>query len=50
MKRKETDFCDGCCQRTNCNHDLEKCCYLRNQRCLIRETRKYGEDKGKWDF
>ena len=32
---RETDFCDGCCYRHNCNKDLEKCCYLVNQRCIV---------------
>lgn len=36
MMSKE-EQCDGCCYRHNCNHDLEKCCYLVNQRCLISE-------------
>jgi len=36
--------CQGCCQRNTCSHDLEKCCYLINQKCLIRETRQ--EEKG----
>ena len=26
--KKQTDFCDGCCYRITCDHDLEKCCYL----------------------
>ncbi|MCR5027399.1 MAG: hypothetical protein K6A34_08165 [Methanobrevibacter sp.] len=43
-KIEKISECDGCCQRTTCNHDLEKCCYLINQKCLIRETRKYEED------
>lgn len=33
----ETDFCDGCCYRYTCNHDLEKCCYLSNGKCLVNE-------------
>lgn len=31
------DFCDGCCYRINCNHDLEKCCYMVSKKCLIGE-------------
>ena len=33
----KTDFCDGCCYRKTCDHDLEKCCYLVRQRCLIEQ-------------
>lgn len=29
--------CDGCCYRVTCNHDLEKCCYLIKNECLIGE-------------
>lgn len=31
------DFCDGCCYRRNCNHDLEKCCYLESKtgECIV---------------
>jgi hypothetical protein len=36
--------CDGCCYRRTCNHDLEKCCYLVRNHCLI-ECYKYKEEK-----
>ena len=32
---KTEDFCDGCCYRETCNHDLEKCCYLVGNRCIV---------------
>ena len=32
----EKEFCDGCCYRRTCDHDLEKCCYLIGQnRCIL---------------
>ena len=31
------DFCDGCCYRVTCTHDLEKCCYLSRGKCLVNE-------------
>lgn len=37
-KIKKIDECDGCCYKQTCDHNLEKCCYLINHRCLIRET------------
>lgn len=33
--KKSTDFCQGCCYRKTCDHDLEKCCYLVNNRCIL---------------
>lgn len=35
MKKTE-DFCDGCCYRRTCDKDLEKCCYLVRNECLIK--------------
>ncbi len=29
------EFCDGCCYRRTCDHDLEKCCYLVGGRCSL---------------
>ncbi|MBQ9025311.1 MAG: hypothetical protein IJ104_02875 [Methanobrevibacter sp.] len=29
--------CTGCCNRKTCDHDLEKCCYLVRNRCLLQE-------------
>ena len=40
MMKQENNYpkeCDGCCQRITCDHNLEKCCYLSNNRCLINE-------------
>lgn len=37
---KKEEFCDGCCYRHTCNHDLEKCCYLVKRECLIKEPIK----------
>ena len=38
MKNKNKEaFCDGCCYRKTCNNDLEKCCYLRQNKCVIYE-------------
>jgi hypothetical protein len=31
--------CDGCCYRKHCDHEIEKCQYLVNWKCLIRESR-----------
>ena len=41
MKR-QTDFCNGCCYRRTCEHELEKCCYLitRNDKCMLMEDEK----------
>lgn len=36
MLNKE-EHCSGCCYRYTCDHDLEKCCYLSNGRCLVNE-------------
>lgn len=33
----DEDFCDGCCYRVTCDHDLEKCCYLVRNHCSINE-------------
>ena len=44
MKNK-TDFCDGCCYRYTCVKDLEKCCYLVRNNCLI-EHYSYEDSKG----
>ena len=38
------EFCDGCCNRTTCDHDLEKCCYLVKNHCLL-ENYSYEEKK-----
>ena len=32
--------CDGCCYRITCDNDLEKCCYLSNDRCIVNEYTK----------
>lgn len=40
---KKPEFCDGCCYRRNCNHDLEKCCYLVKNNCII-ENYSYKEE------
>jgi len=34
--KKNEDFCNGCCYRVTCNHDLEKCCYLVKGDCSIK--------------
>ena len=31
------EFCDGCCQRKTCSHDLEKCCYLVKKECILKD-------------
>ncbi|WP_296882088.1 hypothetical protein [uncultured Methanobrevibacter sp.] len=31
----KVDECSGCCYRRTCDHDLEKCCYLVQNRCII---------------
>lgn len=35
--KESPEFCDGCCYRHNCDHDLEKCCYLVGNRCIVNE-------------
>lgn len=40
IKMKKEEFCDGCCYRRTCNHDLEKCCYLVRNECAISEKFK----------
>lgn len=40
--KKEDDFCDGCCYRRTCDHDLEKCCYLVRRECLINQQQNYS--------
>lgn len=35
MTNKKTDFCNGCCYRRTCDHDLEKCCYLVRNHCIL---------------
>lgn len=37
MKR-QTDFCNGCCYRVTCDQDLEKCCYLVEDKCYVMEN------------
>lgn len=37
---KKEDFCDGCCYRKTCDHDLEKCCYLVQNRCIVEDLDK----------
>ncbi len=32
---KNTEFCQGCCYRRTCDHDLEKCCYLVKNECIL---------------
>ena len=32
-----TEFCDGCCYRRTCSHDLEKCCYLVKKDCILKD-------------
>ena len=34
---KKEEFCDGCCNRRTCDHDLEKCCYLVQNKCALSE-------------
>lgn len=36
---KKDDFCDGCCYRRTCEHELKKCCYLqtKTRKCIIME-------------
>ncbi|MBQ6220010.1 MAG: hypothetical protein IJH63_00435 [Methanobrevibacter sp.] len=36
-KSEDNSFCDGCCNRRTCNHDLEKCCYLVRNECMLQE-------------
>ena len=43
---KKEEFCDGCCYRWTCEQDLEKCCYLSNNKCLLNQ-RDY-ENSGWW--
>lgn len=31
------EHCDGCCYGKTHNNDLEKCCYLRKNRCIMHE-------------
>ena len=38
------EFCDGCCYRITCNHDLEKCCYLVKQTCYVEYMLGDSED------
>lgn len=35
MKKKVEDFCDGCCYRRTCEHDLKKCCYMVHGTCIV---------------
>lgn len=35
MKSTPKD-CQGCCYRKTCDHDLEKCCYLVKNKCIIK--------------
>ena len=37
IKMKKEEFCDGCCYRQTCDHDLEKCCYLVRNKCALEE-------------
>lgn len=39
-KREYPEECDGCCYRYTCSHDLEKCCYLVGNRCIVNEYEK----------
>ena len=34
------EFCDGCCYRKTCDHDLEKCCYLVRRECILNNENK----------
>ena len=38
MKKIDETFCDGCCYRRTCNHEVEKCCYLVRRECIINNT------------
>lgn len=29
------EFCNGCCYRHTCSHELEKCCYLVRSECIL---------------
>ena len=40
-----TDFCNGCCYRYSCKQELEKCCYLVQNNCII-EYYAFNEDEG----
>lgn len=44
MKKEVNDFCDGCCYRRHCEHELEKCCYLVRNECKIKEMIENGYD------
>ena len=35
--------CNGCCYRRTCDHDLEKCCYLVKNNCVL-EFYTYKEE------
>ena len=36
-KQEYESFCGGCCYRRTCEHDLEKCCYLVKEECILKE-------------
>lgn len=43
--KSEPTFCNGCCYRHTCNHDLEKCCYLVQNNCIL-EFYTYADTEG----
>lgn len=43
-KTRQTDFCDGCCYRRTCAHDLTKCCYLVAKKCILDNYHYHDEE------
>lgn len=41
--KKNKKFCDGCCYRVHCDHEIEKCCYLIGRRCIIKDSYDEGD-------
>lgn len=41
MKELINTIHNECPNEAHCTKEDEKCCYLINQKCLIRKTRKY---------
>ncbi len=44
---KKEEFCDGCCYRVTCDHDLEKCCYMVGNLCIAQQ-REFKMRMKKW--
>ena len=38
---KHPKECDGCCYRRNCDYDLEKCCYMVRNGCILTSKENY---------